>query len=168
MRVNLAQIDDMLHGSPFPVLMVPADRTVLEDSAADPLVFFTYVSQPSRLRGALYTPTIAGRIAALQLQVSETFAWRMFAFAQGLAASSNSSSTFSSAAADGHAGSEGTGLKSSNYKATSDSRDRLSAGASTGNLAAAAGTGAAGSGRGGSAAVQQVANADLPLQVSHI
>lgn len=43
-RLNLAQLDDMLHGSPFPVVLLPADKTVLEDSRADPLLFFTHVA----------------------------------------------------------------------------------------------------------------------------
>jgi hypothetical protein len=159
-RMNLAQLDDMLHGSPFPVLLVPADKTVLEDSRADPLLFFTHVSQPSRYRGALYTPTICGRIAALRLELSETLLWRLYSFSQGLAAAGSSSSTAASSSSTGLAGS----------KAGSASRGRLAGGPSSGNLAAAgagqaAGNGAA-AGQQGSSAVQQVASADLPLQVS--
>eukprot|EP00878_Enallax_costatus_P013777 GHUV01014408.1.p1 GENE.GHUV01014408.1~~GHUV01014408.1.p1 ORF type:complete len:898 (+),score=328.70 GHUV01014408.1:398-3091(+) len=172
-RVNLAQVDDMLHGTPFQVLLVPAERAVLEDSAADPLVFFTYVSQPSRLRGALYTPTIAGRIAALRLQLSETLAWRMFAFAHGLATLGSNSSSGTASGSSAAAGAAGgtSGLRSSSYKSVSASRERLPATSSTGNLAAAAAAGSSSAaGRGGGAAagqsgVQQTANADLPLQV---
>lgn len=169
MRVNLAQLDDMLQATPFPVLLVPADKTVLEDSAADPLVFFTYVSQPSRLRGALYTPTIAGRVAALRVQLSETLAWRLFAYTQGLLTSGSGGTGAGSGSAVATAGLDGSGLGSSTYKASAGSRDRLSAVASTGNLAAAAAGGAAGSSSGGApsgtSGVQQVASADLPLQV---
>lgn len=165
MKVNLAQLDDMLHGTPFPVLLVPAEQAVLEDSAADPLVFFTYVSQPSRLRGALYTPTIAGRIAALRLQLSETLAWRMFAFAQGLAKSGGVSSGGTAAATNTAAG--GAGGRGSNHKSVGASRERLPATSSTGNLAAAAAGSSSTAGKGaGATAGVQTANADLPLQVS--
>jgi hypothetical protein len=165
-RMNLAQLDDMLHGSPFPVLLVPADKTVLEDSRADPLLFFTHVTQPSRYRGALYTPTICGRIAALRLELSETLLWRLYSFSQGLAAASGSSAAAGSSSAKLTGSSSGTGLAGPGYKASSASRGRLAGGPSSGNLAAGGGGGAAGSGAGqGSAAVQQVASADLPLQV---
>jgi hypothetical protein len=168
-RMNLAQLDDMLHGSPFPVLLVPADKTVLEDSRADPLLFFTQVSQPSRYRGAMYTPTICGRIAALRLELSETLLWRLYSVSQGLAAASGGSSAAGSSSASNMTGSSsGTGLAGPGYKASSASRGRLAGGPSSGNLAAAGGGAAAGSGAAagqGSSAVQQVASADLPLQV---
>jgi hypothetical protein len=167
-RMNLAQLDDMLHCSPFPVLLVPADKTVLEDGRADPLLFFTHVTQPSRYRGALYTPTICGRIAALRLELSETLLWRLYSFSQGLAAASGNSAAAGSNNAKLAGSSSGTGLAGPGYKASSASRGRLAGGPSSGNLTAAGGGGAAGSGAAagqGSAAVQQVASADLPLQV---
>lgn len=181
-RLNLAQLDDMMHGSPFPVALVPADKTVLEDSTADPLLFFTSVNQPSRFRGALYTPTIAGRIAALRLQLCETVVWRLYDFTLGLAATASGaagSNTVSNIAPSGNGGGgngaapagTGVGFGSSGYKAVSSSRGRLAGGPSSGNLIAAgtAGQSAAAGGTSaavqGSKAVQQVANADLPLQV---
>eukprot|EP00879_Flechtneria_rotunda_P005415 GHRR01005707.1.p1 GENE.GHRR01005707.1~~GHRR01005707.1.p1 ORF type:complete len:1494 (+),score=564.87 GHRR01005707.1:1093-5574(+) len=148
LRVNFAQLDDMLHTSPFPVVLVPADKTVLEDPAADPLMFFTHVTQPSRFRGALYTPTICGRVAALRLRLSETLVWRLYDLSQSLAASSHKT--------DAGAGEGGSSDPAG--KPNAQSRRHAVGVSSSGVTAAAAGATAGG-------AVQQVASADLPLQV---
>ena len=175
LRLNLAQLDDMQYGSTFPVVLLPAETSVAEDSSADPLLFFTHVSQPARFRGVLYTPCLVGHIAALRVQLSETLVWRLFAFTQGLAAGGGAgssktdagggSSTAVAAAPAAAAGSMGR-------PGTAGSRGRLVQAGSSGNLAAAApnGGGAAGSvGRGSAAGdVQQVASADLPLQVRRL
>jgi hypothetical protein len=168
MRLNLAQLDDMQHGSTFPVVLLPADKGVAEDSAADPLLFFTHVTQPSRYRGVIYTPTLVGHIAALRLQLSETLVWRLYAFTQGLAAGrSGGSNTSASASSSAAAAAAATGAQG--RVAASNSRGRLVQAGSSGNLTGAgAGGGAGGSsvGRGSPAGdVQQVASADLPLQV---
>jgi hypothetical protein len=167
MRLNLAQLDDMQHGSTFPVVLLPADKGVAEDSAADPLLFFTHVTQPSRYRGVIYTPTLVGHIAALRLQLSETLVWRLYSLTQGLAAGrasgSNTSASASSSAAAAAAAAGGQ-----SRLAASNSRGRLVQAGSSGNLTGAGpGGGAGGSAGPGSSAgdVQQVASADLPLQV---
>lgn len=166
LRLNLAQLDDMQHGSSFPVVLVPTDKTVAEDSAADPLLFFTHVSQPSRYRGVLYTPTIVGHIAALRLQLSEPLVWRLYSFTQGLASGRSSGSSDASR----QASSSAAAAAASARLPASSSRGRLVQAGSSSNLAAAAqGGGGAGNGNGGRSSsagdVQQVASADLPLQV---
>lgn len=171
LRLNLAQLDDMQHGSTFPVVLLPADKGVAEDSAADPLLFFTHVSQPSRYRGVLYTPTLVGHIAALRLQVSETLVWRLYSFTQGLAAGGGGGAA--AGGGNGGAGSSAAaGGMSGALPAASNSRGRMVQAGSSSNLAAGAGgaggagAGAGGVGRGSAAGdVQQVASADLPLQV---
>lgn len=177
LRLNLAQLDDMQHGTAFPVVLLAADKTVAEDSAADPLLFFTHVSQPSRFRGMLYTPCLVAHIAALRLQVSETLVWRLYSFMQGLAAGGNTStssstgSSTSSSSATAAAAAAG-GQSAAARPGTPSSRGRMVQAGSSTNLAATAGAGAsagataAGPGCGSSAGdVQQVASADLPLKV---
>lgn len=168
LRLNLAQLDDMQHGSTFPVVLLPADKTVAEDSAADPLLFFTHVSQPSRFRGVLYTPCLVGHIAALRVQLSETLVWRLYTFMHGLVAGGSSGSSGSDAGAGGSSAAAATAGPT--RSAASNSRGRMVQAGSSSNLATAApnSAGAAGSvGRGSAAGdgVQQVASADLPLQV---
>jgi hypothetical protein len=172
LRLNLAQLDDMQHGTTFPVVLLPADKGVAEDSAADPLLFFTHVTQPSRFRGVVYTPTLVGHIAALRVQLSETLVWRLYAFLQGVAASGSSGSSNASSSGGGSAGGL-TAVGSTGRIAASGSKGRLVQAGSNTNLAAAgagggpAGGAAGGVGLGTTAAgdVQQVASADLPLQV---
>jgi hypothetical protein len=171
LRLNLAQLDDMMHGTAFPVVMVPADKNVAEDSAAEPLLFFTHVTQPSRFRGALYTPTLVAHVAALRLQVSETLVWRTYAFLQGLAAGSGSTAA---AAGSGSRGVSSGSAAAGGMRGAGGSKARLAQAGSSSNLSAAGGGAgsAAGAGQGGgsgggaSGDVQQVASADLPLQVS--
>lgn len=166
LRLNLAQLDDMQHGSSFPVVLVPTDKNVAEDSAADPLLFFTHVSQPSRYRGVLYTPTLVGHIAALRLQLSEPLVWRLYAFTQGLAAGRSSGDAGGSRQASNSAA-----AAASARLPASSSRGRLvQAGSSSNLVGAAAGGGGSGNGNGSRSSnspsdVQQVASADLPLQV---
>jgi hypothetical protein len=174
LRMGTVQLDDMLHDSPFPVMLLPAGRTMLEDSSAQPLLFFTSVSQPSRFRGALYMPTIAGHISELRVSLSETLLWRLYSLVQGVGA------TGAGGVPPGPNVSVAD-VTTASGRSTSDARSRMhtaAGGSSSGSLASssAAGTGStalqAGSGRSGntdvpagSAAVQQVASADLPLQV---
>lgn len=169
LRLNLAQLDDMQHGSTFPVVLLPADKGVAEDSAADPLLFFTHVTQPSRYRGVIYTPTLVGHIAALRIQLSETLVWRLYSFTQGLAAGrSSSGETSSTASSSAAAAASGAGAGGQlGRPAASGSRGRLvQAGSSTNLAAAGAGGNSGGSVGRGSGDVQQVASADLPLQVT--
>lgn len=171
--MNLAQLDDMQHGTAFPVVLLAADKTVAEDSAADPLLFFTHVSQPSRFRGMLYTPCLVAHIAALRLQVSETLVWRLYSFMQGLVAGGNTSTSSSSSTSSGNATASAAAAGGQSARpGTPSSRGRMVQAGSSTNLAATAGAGAsagataAGPGRGSSAGdVQQVASADLPLKV---
>jgi hypothetical protein len=46
-----AQLDDMLTGTAFPVVCVPGDAAVLQDSGAEPLLFYTQARR-ARSRGA--------------------------------------------------------------------------------------------------------------------
>lgn len=165
LRLNLAQLDDMLHGTSFPVVLMPASKKVAEDSAAEPLLFFTHVTQPARFRGALYTPTLVAHVAALRLQLSETLVWRMFAFAQALGTSG------SSRGGGGSGPAATVSSASPGMHSAGGSRTRLAQAGSNSNLAGTAAAAGAGSLQQGSSpagtsgGVQQVASADLPLQV---
>jgi hypothetical protein len=157
----------MMHGTAFPVVLLPADKRVAEDSAADPLLFFTQVTQPSRFRGAIYTPTLVAHLAGLRLQVSETLVWRMHALMQSLAPSGSSGGGGGGGGAGGSGAAAGsTTGGGAGMRGAGGSRAQLAQAGSSTNLAAAGGAaGSGGSGAGGAGDVQQVANADLPLQV---
>ena len=94
LRVQYAQLDDMLPGTAFPVVAAPANAGSAGAGAGDagasggdgsgggggdaePLVFYMQSSEPARLRNASYMPTVAGRVAALRLSVAEPIVWRL-------------------------------------------------------------------------------------------
>eukprot|EP00884_Botryococcus_braunii_P010316 jgi/Botrbrau1/19286/Bobra.0073s0029.1 len=89
LNVQQLQVDDMLFGTRFPVLLCPM---VEAGSTADgeggeslPLLHLTIVSQVGGPRGEVYYPYIAFRTSGvLQISVTEALVWRIVEMSRGL------------------------------------------------------------------------------------
>ncbi len=104
-----AQIDDMLPGTPHPVILSP----ISDDSSASgwsgvfgggggntaystgalldlkpPLLYFAAVVEPGRRRGALYCPCIVARVLPLRVALGEPLMWRLVSLAEAVGAAS--------------------------------------------------------------------------------
>lgn len=107
-----AQLDDQLPGSPYPVVLLPlAEAEALVHPSpfgsargggkrggggggdrAEPLLYFSFVSEPGRKKGALYCPCIVAKLAPVKISVAESLVWRMVAFASALTAAAEAAS----------------------------------------------------------------------------
>jgi hypothetical protein len=146
----------MLEGTAFPVAAVPSDASVLQDPGAEPLLFYTQVSEPSRMRNAVYMPTIAGRIASLRICIAEPVIWRILDLANSIGAAT---------VGGGAGGAAGGGDSRTRSRAAAAPAPGAAGPASAGGGGAAAATASGAAGCPAGANKQQVARADQPLQV---
>ena len=106
-----AQLDDQLPGSPHPVVLLPlAEVEALINPShfsrskrgrggvgggggdREPLLYFSFVSEPGRKKGALYCPCIVAKLAPVKISVAESLVWRMAAFSSALSAAAMAAS----------------------------------------------------------------------------